>query len=120
MKSKIPRLDIIRMAHEAGFLILKFDGEDEVMEGDGNCFQTDEIERFASLVAAHEREEFEAKLIEKVASNTWSFQPTKWVGLDEYIKNRFQERIKEENQTDLEIMAMVEHFLKVNNSGVGD
>jgi hypothetical protein len=53
--------DIIRMAREAGFLILKFDGEDEVMEGDGNCFQTDEVERFAKLVAAHARETEAAK-----------------------------------------------------------
>ena len=51
------REDIIRMARDSGFLILKFDGEDEVMEGDGNCFQTYEIESFAELVAAHEREE---------------------------------------------------------------
>ena len=100
------RDDIIRMAREA--------------ELNAHGLVIDRLERFAALVAAHERGEFEAKLIEKVASNTWSFQPTKWVGLDEYIKNRFQERIKEENQTDLEIMAMVEHFLKVNNSGVGD
>jgi hypothetical protein len=109
------RDEIIRMALEAGanrsFNPYKWDI--------WNIRETD-LERFANLVAAHERGEFEAKLIEKVASNTWSFQPTKWVGLDEYIKNRFQERIKEENQTDLEIMAMVEHFLKVSNSGVGD
>jgi len=49
--------EIIRLAREAGFLILKFDGEDEVMEGDGNCFQTDTVERFAALVAEHERKE---------------------------------------------------------------
>ena len=112
------REDIIRMAREARLL------RSETIGLDGYITETKppvkELERFAALVAAHERGEFEAKLIEKVASNTWSFQPTKWVGLDEYTKNRFQERIKEENQTDLEIMAMVEHFLKVNNSGVGD
>jgi hypothetical protein len=101
--------DITRMAREAGFA----DGVVDIVGFEG-------FANFAALVAAHERGGFEAKLIEKVASNTWSFQPTKWVGLDEYIKNEFQERIKEENQTDLEIMAMVEHFLKVNNSGVGD
>ena len=53
------REDIIRMARDSGFLILKFDGEDEVMEGDGNCFQTDEIESFAELVAAHILSELE-------------------------------------------------------------
>jgi hypothetical protein len=110
---EMSREDIIRMAREAGFMAASHPMNPW-------SAHTDQIERFAALVAAYERGEFEAKLIEKVASNTWSFQPTKWVGLDEYIKNRFQERIKEENQTDLEIMAMVEHFLKVNNSGVGD
>lgn len=117
----IERDDIIRMAREAGAEFAELPMMDAIVFSvDDREWNSILLERFAALVAAHERGEFEAKLIEKVASNTWSFQPTKWVGLDEYIKNRFQERIKEENQTDLEIMAMVEHFLKVNNSGVGD
>ena len=48
---------IIRLAREAGLEILSLDGEDEVGCGDGYHIQTDLIERFASLVAAHEREE---------------------------------------------------------------
>lgn len=63
------REDIIRMARDSGFLILKFDGEDEVMEGDGNCFQTDEIESFAELVAAYERKEC-AKIADNNRYNT--------------------------------------------------
>ena len=48
---------IIRLAREAGLEILSLDGEDEVGCGDGYHIQTDLIERFAALVAAHEREE---------------------------------------------------------------
>ena len=48
---------IIRLAREAGLEILSIDGEDEVGCGDGYHIQTDLIERFAALVAAHEREE---------------------------------------------------------------
>ena len=46
---------IIRLAREAGLEILSLDGEDEVGCGDGYHIQTDLIERFAALVAAHER-----------------------------------------------------------------
>lgn len=44
--------DIIRMAREAGFEILRYDEEDEVGIGDGWHIQTDIVERFAALVAA--------------------------------------------------------------------
>ena len=47
---------IIRLAREAGLEILSIDGEDEVGCGDGYHIQTDLIERFAAIVAAHERE----------------------------------------------------------------
>ncbi len=50
------RDDIIRMAREAGFAVRKFGDKDQVMEGDNYHIQTDEIERFAALVAAAERE----------------------------------------------------------------
>lgn len=100
--------DIIFMAREAGAEVFPH----------ALVFSHGDTERFAALVAAHEREEFKAELVEKVASNTWSFQPTKWVGLDEYTKNRFQDRIKEESMTSLEIMDLVEHFLKVSNGGL--
>jgi hypothetical protein len=50
------REDIIRMAREAGFAVRKFGDKDQVMEGDNYHIQTDEIERFAALVAAAERE----------------------------------------------------------------
>lgn len=46
--------DIIRMAREAGFEILE---ENEIGIGDGFHIQTDLVERFAALVAAHEREQ---------------------------------------------------------------
>ena len=78
------------------------------------------LERFAKLVAANEREEFKAELVEKAASNTWSLKPTIWVGLDEYTKNIFQDRIKEDGMTDLEIMDLVESYLKVSNGCFGD
>ena len=48
---------IIRLARESGLEILSLDGEDEVGCGDNYHIQTDLIERFAALVAAHEREE---------------------------------------------------------------
>ena len=48
---------VIALAREAGLEILSLDGEDEVGCGDGYHIQTDLIERFAALVAAHEREE---------------------------------------------------------------
>ena len=49
--------EIIRLAREAGLEILAFGDEQEVGCGDGYHIQTDLIERFAALVAAHEREE---------------------------------------------------------------
>jgi len=58
------RDDIIRMAQEAGFAVRKFGDKDQVMEGDNYHIQTDEIERFAALVAAAEREAC-AKLCEE-------------------------------------------------------
>ena len=45
--------DIIRMAHKAGFRV---DPEGEILEGDDWHIQTDAVERFAQLVAEHERE----------------------------------------------------------------
>ena len=57
------RETIIRLAREAGLEILSLDGEDEVGCGDGYHIQTDLIERFAALVAAHEREEC-AKIVD--------------------------------------------------------
>lgn len=56
--------DIIRMAEEAGFCWQEYEGRicpDRVGAGD--------IEKFAQLVAAHEREEC-AKLCEKITSGT--------------------------------------------------
>ena len=50
------RDDIIKLAREAGFTVRKFGDKDQVMEGDNYHIQTDEIERFAALVAEHERE----------------------------------------------------------------
>jgi hypothetical protein len=44
------------MAREAGFTVGAFGGRQEVLEGDGYHIQTDEVERFAALVAAAERE----------------------------------------------------------------
>lgn len=49
--------EIIRLAQEAGYITREFDGEFEVMDGDNYHIQTDIVERFAALVAAHEREE---------------------------------------------------------------
>jgi hypothetical protein len=54
------RGDIIRLAHEAG-LGDSFDDGDSVWLCDG--FYQDEIERFAALVAAAEREKAEAEII---------------------------------------------------------
>jgi hypothetical protein len=50
------REDIIRMAREAGFGVLRPspDYRGEIYDGDGTL--TDEMERFAALVAAAERE----------------------------------------------------------------
>ena len=56
--------DVIRMAREAGYAVQNFDGDDEVMDGDNYHIQTDKIERFAALVAAHEREEC-AQMLER-------------------------------------------------------
>jgi len=78
----------------------------------------EELRKMVEMAVEAALEKFKAELVEKVASNTWSFQPTKWVGLDEYTKNRFQNRIKEESMTNLEIMDLVEHFLKVSNGGL--
>jgi len=64
---------IIRLAREAGLEILSLDGEDEVGCGDGYHIQTDLIERFAALVAAHEREEC-AKVCEERKIN-----PAAWM-----------------------------------------
>ena len=44
--------DIIKLAREAGYEIQCLDGIDEVMDGDGYLIQTDQIERFATLVEA--------------------------------------------------------------------
>ena len=60
---------ILRLAREAGLEILSLDGEDEVGCGDGYHIQTDLIERFAALVAAHEREEC-AKVCEGINDGT--------------------------------------------------
>ena len=57
---------IIRLARESGLEILSLDGEDEVGCGDNYHIQTDLIERFAALVAAHEREEC-AKAVQVMA-----------------------------------------------------
>jgi len=62
------REDIIRMAREAGYTIREFDGEFEVMDGDNYHIQTDTVERFAALVAAHEREEC-LKLVDEQIHN---------------------------------------------------
>lgn len=56
------RGDIIRLAHEAG-LGDSFDDADSVWLCDG--FYQDEIERFAALVAAAEREKVAAWMIER-------------------------------------------------------
>ena len=58
---------IIRLAREAGLEILSLDGEDEVGCGDGYHIQTDLIERFAALVAAHERE----RILEMCKEGWW-------------------------------------------------
>ena len=50
------RDDIIRMAREAGFIVRKDCGFDEIIESDNWHIQTELVERFARLVAAAERE----------------------------------------------------------------
>ena len=45
--------DIPGMAREAGFYV---DENGDILEGDNYSIQTDLIERFAALIAAHERE----------------------------------------------------------------
>jgi hypothetical protein len=59
------RDDIIRLAREAGFLYVS-DPEDPVLiTDDPDCIVTAELERFAALVAAHEREAC-AQLVEHI------------------------------------------------------
>ncbi len=53
--------DIIRLAKESGWRV---DHEGEVLEGDGWHTCTDEVERFAALVIAAEREHC-AKMLAK-------------------------------------------------------
>ncbi len=65
---------IIRLAREAGLEILNLDGEDEVGCGDGYHIQTDLIERFAALVAAHERERC-AKVCDNLSIDHGMFHP---------------------------------------------
>ena len=48
--------DILRMARQAGWKVQRLDGVDEVMDGDKYHIQTDEVMRFAAIVAAAERE----------------------------------------------------------------
>lgn len=48
--------DILRMAREAGWMIRRLDGVEEVMDGDAYHIQTDIVMCFATLVAAAERE----------------------------------------------------------------
>ena len=50
------RDEIIRMAREAGFSVIDLDGTAEVLCCDAYHLQTEDIERFAVLVAAAERE----------------------------------------------------------------
>lgn len=50
------RFDIIRMAREAGFLCVSDPEDPAVITDDPDCIVTAELERFAALVAAHERE----------------------------------------------------------------
>ena len=61
------RDEVIALAREAGLEILSLDGEDEVGCGDGYHIQTDLIERFAALVAAHERE----RILEMCKEGWW-------------------------------------------------
>ena len=50
------RDEVIRLAREAGFDVVVFNGVEEVMEGDRYYIQTYLVERFAALVAARERD----------------------------------------------------------------
>ena len=63
------RDEITRMAREAGFGVLLpgADGRGEIYDGDGTI--TDEMERFAALVAAAEREEC-ARIAEELPTFT--------------------------------------------------
>lgn len=63
--------EIIRMAREAGFGISNQYKTPEVLDGDGYGFITNELERFAALVAAHEREAC-AELFESAPNQEWS------------------------------------------------
>ena len=60
------REDIIRMAREAGFEVY----ETDVWITDG--WWLEELERFAALVAAHEREAC-AKLLDDWKKHNWTF-----------------------------------------------
>ena len=80
---------VIALAREAGLEILNFDGEDEVGCGDGYHIQTDLIERFAALVAAHEREEC-AKVCDEEANDLSISEH--WSDCGEYIANRIRSR----------------------------
>jgi len=67
------RDDIIRMAQEAGFKVEDFDGTLEVLDGDEYIIQTEEMEKFATLVAAHEREQC-AVDIESTSKAYWAYR----------------------------------------------
>ena len=54
--------DIPGMAREAGFYV---DENGDILEGDNYSIQTDLIERFAALIAAHERERVSAWMIQR-------------------------------------------------------
>ena len=50
------RDDIIRLAREAGFIVAGDPDDLCVIVDDNDCIATNEVMRFAALVAAHERE----------------------------------------------------------------
>lgn len=58
------RDDIVRMAHEAGILMRSHENQDEPTK----------LERFAALVARHEREQC-AQLCEDATASIWDYHP---------------------------------------------
>lgn len=73
------RDEIIRMAREAGYSIRQFDGVDEVMDGDNYHIQTDEVEKFAALIAAAEREAC-AEICDRFQARDVGMQPAECAG----------------------------------------
>ena len=83
------RDDILRMAREAG--ATKVDAEDPQCWVGAIAFETDELERFAALVAAAEREAC-AKVCDDKAKETFSGQCQVW---GDYFARAIRARSKE-------------------------